>query len=116
MTRKNKEQEGFALIELMVVVAVLAILVSIAVLSYGPLVVRSKIRACRANLRVIDGAVAAYYAEMHEYPQSVNEMVDQGILKKVPREPFTNQVYGLDLDHRAACLNNDASVDGPHSY
>jgi len=114
--RRSREQEGFALIELMVVVAVLAILVSIAILSYGPLVARSKIRACRANLRVIDGAIAAYYAEMHEYPQNVNEMVDQGILRKVPREPFTNQVYGLDADHRAVCLNNDSSVDGPHTY
>lgn len=114
--RRSREQEGFALIELMVVVAVLAILVSIAILSYRPLVVRSKIRACRANLRVIDGAIAAYYAQQREYPETVNDLVESGVLRSLPKEPFTNQVYGLDLEHRAVCLNNDASVGGPHSY
>lgn len=104
------------LIELVVVVAVIAILVSIAILSYGRLVVRSKIRACQTNLRTIDGAVATYYAQFRDYPQSVNDLVDSGVLRKFPREPFTNQAYGLDADHRAVCLNNDASVDGPHSY
>jgi general secretion pathway protein G len=100
----------------MVVVAVLAILVSIAILSYGRLVVRSKIRACQANLRTIDGAISSYYAEEREYPDNVGDLVSSGVLRSLPREPFTNQSYGIDLDHRAVCLNNDASVDGPHTY
>ena len=60
---RARADEGFTLVELMTVVAILAILVTVAIASFTLARERSAAVACRADQRVILDAVAQYVAE-----------------------------------------------------
>ena len=60
--QKGRNQKGFTLVELMVVVVIIGVLVAIAVPVYTSVTERAERSAVEANLRTIDGAIMTYYA------------------------------------------------------
>ncbi len=54
---RTKNQKGFTLVELMVVVVILGILVAIAVPVYNSVTTKAELSAIKANVRTIDGAI-----------------------------------------------------------
>ncbi|HHY60736.1 MAG TPA: prepilin-type N-terminal cleavage/methylation domain-containing protein [Clostridia bacterium] len=76
MRKARKNQKGFTLVELMVVVVIIGVLVAIAVPVYSNMTLRAKERACDANVRTIQSAVNAFYAEKNEYPENLKDLED----------------------------------------
>jgi len=60
--QKGRNQKGFTLVELMVVVVIIGVLVAIAVPVYNNVTEKANRNAVEANLRTIDGAIMAYGA------------------------------------------------------
>ena len=60
--QKGRNQKGFTLVELMVVVVIIGVLVAIAVPVYNNVTLKAEKSAIEANLRTIDGAIMTYYA------------------------------------------------------
>ena len=58
-----KKDEGFTLVELMVVVLIIGILVAIAIPVFNAARANAQTRACLANLRTVQGAVEAWRAD-----------------------------------------------------
>jgi prepilin-type N-terminal cleavage/methylation domain-containing protein len=63
-----RERQAFTLIELLIVVAIIAILAAIAVPNFLEAQVRSKVSAIRADLRAIKTAIEAYRVDNNDYP------------------------------------------------
>ena len=63
-----RNQNGFTLIELMVVVVVIGILASIAIPKFSNLAEQARTQSCRQNLRKLAGALEMYFGSTGHYP------------------------------------------------
>ena len=82
-------KKGFTLIELLVVLAIIATLLTIAVPRYYSSLDRSKEAVLKENLYQLRDAVGKYYADKGKYPESLDSLVSDKYLRKVPLDPIT---------------------------
>jgi general secretion pathway protein G len=80
---------GFSMIELMIVMAVITILVSIAVPFYQKSIVRSKESVLRNNLFTLRTVIDEYTFDKQKAPQQLQDLVTEGYLRAVPADPMT---------------------------
>ena len=85
-------RNGFTLIELIVVMAIVALLVSIAAPRYFQSVDRAKDNTLRTSLNVMRDAIDKFAADKGRYPDSLNELVHARYLRAVPSDPWTGSV------------------------
>jgi general secretion pathway protein G len=85
--RYRRPYAGFTLIELMVVLALVGALLSIALPRYVASVNRSAEVVLRQNLKATRQAIDQYYGDRGAYPRSLNELVQRGYLDQYPVDP-----------------------------
>lgn len=73
--RPPGREEGFSLVELMIVVGIIGVLVGIAVASYEVSTSMSRKAACRANLKIVREQVLGFYVRNERYPDDLDELV-----------------------------------------
>ena len=103
--RMRKNRSGFTLIELMMVVAILGILASLAVASFGDTSSeKAKLGKIKGDLRTIESALTIYKLDKGSEPSTINSLVPD-YLKKVPSSPVTG--YSYAISGSTAVLEND---------
>ncbi len=95
-----RKQEGFTLVELMVVVLIIGILVAIAIPVFNSAKKNAQKKSCFANQRTIDGATQSYQAEFGVFPvaDGIDGLVSTDYLKVIPTHPGDAGVYALLAD------------------
>lgn len=88
--RARARARGFTLIELLVVLAIIAMLVTLALPRYFHSVERSKEATLREDLNVMRDAIDKFAGDKGHYPDSLDELVAQGYLRRVPVDPITD--------------------------
>lgn len=84
-------RRGFTLIELIVVMAIVALLASIAAPRYFQSIERSKENALRTSLNVMRDAIDKFSADKGRYPDSLEELASQRYLRQIPVDPLTGR-------------------------
>ena len=84
-----KRLTGFTLVELMVVLAIIALLLSVVVPHYMGRLQRAEEAVLQENLQVMRDALDKHYADAGKYPTSLDELVTKRYLRSIPKDPFT---------------------------
>jgi general secretion pathway protein G len=82
-------QRGFTMIELLVTLAILGFLVALAAPRYFGNMDRAKEGTLREDLYVLRDAIDKFYSDRNRYPDTLDELVNERYLRKVPIDPFT---------------------------
>ena len=101
--RRNSDELGFTLVELLVVIVILGVLAAVAVFAVGGITDNSKKSACKADVSVVQAASDAYYAQNNTYAASIAALKTANLLRQVPA---TTNGYTVVLS------STDGSVTG----
>ena len=85
----SARERGFTLIELLVVIALISILAAMAVVQYRNSIQRTQEATLKTDLFRMRDAIDQYYADKGKYPSSLDSLVSDGYMRKVPEDPFT---------------------------
>jgi general secretion pathway protein G len=98
---------GFTLIELLIVMSIIVILVSIAIPLYQKSLIRTKESVLKNNLMALRTVIDEYTYDKQKAPQSLQDLVQEGYLREVPRDPMTdsNTTWRLVMEDATQSVN-----------
>lgn len=114
----SKRSSGFTLIELIIVMAVIAILASIAIPRYLASVKSAKEAVLKEDLHVMRDAIDSYTMDKGKAPQSLDDLVQAGYLKAIPTDPMThsNETWVTQTDDTLESIDqSEPGVNDVHS-
>ena len=109
--KQSNNKNGFTLVELIIVFAILAILIGIAILTLNPFAQlrRSNDLKKQSDINELTDALDIYYHDNNCYPLSLSTLTSGGqttYIKTLPQDPefsSTGQGYVYITDNNAAC-------------
>ena len=90
MRGSRKQDAGFTLMELMIVMMIIGILATLAIPSFKGAVKSAREAVLKEDLRVMRAAIDSYTMDKQKAPQSLDDLVQDGYLKVIPEDPMTH--------------------------
>lgn len=87
--RTQRREAGFTLMELIIVVALIGILATIVIPNLRTTPIKAKEAVLKADLHTFRDVIDQFFADRGYYPEELQDLVDKGYLRDVPRDPFT---------------------------
>ena len=84
-----RSSRGFTLVELLVVLSLISILAAMAVVQYRNSVRLGQEAVLKKDLFAMRDAIDQYYADKNKYPASLDALVSDGYLRRIPEDPMT---------------------------
>ena len=127
---KLREEKGFTLIEIMVVVIIIGLLATIVSINVMRYLSRSKVETCKAQLKALSQALELYKLDNGFYPtteQGLQALVEKPASgpepknwkpyltsRKVPKDPWGNDYYYISdgQTYTLKCLGADGEPGG----
>jgi general secretion pathway protein G len=76
---------------MMIVMAIIVILVSVAVPFYQKAIIRAKESVLHNNIFALRSAIDEYAYDKQKAPQTLQDLVSAGYLREVPKDPITQR-------------------------
>jgi general secretion pathway protein G len=85
----RRAERGFTLIELMIVLSLMVVLATMGLVQYRNSQIFAKEAVLKSDLFRMREAIDQYYADKNQYPSTLDALVSEGYLRKLPDDPFT---------------------------
>jgi general secretion pathway protein G len=89
VNRKERRQDGFTLIELLIVITLITILATMGIVQYRNSIQSTREAILHTDLFRMRDAIDQYYADKAKYPASLDALVSDGYMRKLPEDPVT---------------------------
>jgi general secretion pathway protein G len=114
----RKQDAGFTLLELIVVMSIIAILATLAVPRFTAAIRSAREAVLREDLHVMRAAIDSYTMDKQKAPQSLDDLVQSGYLRSIPTDPMTHSRDTWVTDTSDAMYSLDQTepgIDDVHS-
>jgi general secretion pathway protein G len=97
-----RDQKGFTLIELLIVVAIIGIIAGIAVVQLQNAPKKARESVLKEDLYALRDCIDQYFADKGKYPDSLDTLVTDNYLRKLPIDPMTGSSETWQVVHAEA--------------
>jgi general secretion pathway protein G len=111
-TQRSARSRGFTLVELLVVISLISILAAMGLVQYKNSILRTQESVLKTDLFRVRDAIDQYYADKGKYPASLDALVSDGYLRKIPEDPVTKSTDTWQTVPAEADPNNPSSEPG----
>jgi general secretion pathway protein G len=112
MRKCRRQSAGFTLIELMIVMAIIGVLATLAIPSFVTAIKHAREAVLREDLLTMRTAIDSYTMDKQKAPQSLDDLVQDGYLKEVPEDPMTHSKDTWVTDSSQAMYSLDETEPG----
>ncbi len=109
---RTSSARGFTLIEVMIVVTLVVILASVGMATYTNSVHRAREAVLKEDLFRMRDAIDQFYADRNQYPQGLEDLVSEGYLREIPKDPMTDSAETWNVEQSENDANNPAAIAG----
>src|ERR1700722_19555328 len=114
---KIRRSAGFTLLEMVIVMSIILILMSIALPIYSQSVLRARESVLRQDLFELRSLISQYTLDKQKAPQSLDDLIQGGYLKSLPKDPMTNEANWevVQEDVLLSADQQDPGINDVHS-
>lgn len=94
----RRARSGFTLVEVLVVMALAALLLTLALPRYFAQLESARETVLRENLRLTRQVIGQFYGDQGRYPESLLELVEKHYLTALPMDPITGSAESWQVE------------------
>ena len=118
MRGNRKEDAGFTLVELLIVMSIIGILMLIALPRYTSAIKSAREAVLKEDLHVLRAAIDSYTMDKQKAPQGLDDLIQDGYLKSIPEDPMTHSKDSwvtATTDAMTSVDQTDSGINDVHS-
>jgi general secretion pathway protein G len=115
VARIKKQDAGFTLVELMIVMAIIGVLAMVAVPSYISALQHAREAVLKEDLHTLRAAIDSYTMDKQKAPQSLDDLIQDGYIKSIPEDPMTRSTTTWVTDSSHSGSDQTGSDGQPYN-